>query len=150
MLLCWAQTTQHRLTLGCTCACHAGLTLGCRVQASDGLRNLDVAALGPDDVALLEDALAGRGLGQLCAALGALPGGQRGRGSRTHRLATGAPGLPCRAGLSSRAPRRACCWARSVAQAGQSTFSSGMHSAARSLPDSGTSCRPGDAAAQAR
>ena len=54
------------------------------------MRSLDVGALGADDIAALELALTGgRGLSALCAALGGLPGSQRAKGTRPHRLATG-------------------------------------------------------------
>ena len=59
-------------------------------QACDGMRSLEVGALGPEDSALLEDALSSGQLSDLCSALAGLPGAQRAKGPRTRRLATGA------------------------------------------------------------
>ena len=54
------------------------------------MRSLEVGALGPEDSALLEDALSSGQLSDLCSALAGLPGAQRAKGPRTRRLATGA------------------------------------------------------------
>ena len=64
------------------------------MQACDGMRSLEVGALGSEDIAALEQALSGnsRALSPLCAALSALPGSQKAKGSRSHKLATG--GIP--------------------------------------------------------
>ena len=71
------------------------------VQACDGMRSLEVGALGPEDSALLEDALSSGQLSDLCSALAGLPGAQRAKGPRTRRLATGALLLlPCVLNLS--------------------------------------------------
>ena len=53
------------------------------------MRSLEVGALGPDDIAALEDALSGSQLSSLCSALAGLPGSQKVKGPRPRRLATG-------------------------------------------------------------